>query len=177
MAPPRHTDAELRDILTAARTIAVVGASGDPARPSHVIMKMLMRAGYRVIPVTPRESVVLGQRAVPTLADVRAPIDIVDVFRGAEDTPAIADAAVKRGAKVLWLQLGISNAEAADIARAGGLQVVMDTCIGATVQRLGIRVGAADEVTEASEESFPASDAPGWNPQRLGGPDRRETGG
>jgi predicted CoA-binding protein len=174
MAHRRHTDAELREILTAARTIAVVGASGDPDRPSHGIIKILMSAGYRVIPVTPRESVVLGQRAFPTLADVRESIDIVDVFRRAEDTPAIADAAVKRGAKVLWLQLGIVSDDAAEIARAGGLQVVMDTCIGSTVQRLGIRVGAADEVTEASEESFPASDAPGWNPQRLGGPDRHE---
>src|SRR5207302_9442465 len=120
-------------------------------------MKILMAAGFRVIPVTPREATVLGRTAYPTLADVPERVDSVDVFRRAEDTPAIADEAVKIGAKVLWLQLGISNDEAAARARAGGLTVVMDMCIGDTVRRLGVRC-LKDEVTEASEESFPASD-------------------
>ena len=131
-------DDELRRILTEARTIAVVGASAKPARPSYSIMQRLLAAGYRVIPVTPRESEVLGQKAYATLAEVPDKIDIVDVFRRAEDTPPIADEAVAIGAKVLWLQLGIASEDAAARARAGGMTVVMDKCIGATHAALRI---------------------------------------
>ena len=124
------SDQDIKRLLSAATTIAVVGASSNPERPSNGIMRKLKSAGYRVIPVNPNETEVLGQRAYPTLAGVPEPIDIVDVFRRSEFTPAIADDAVKVGAKALWLQSGVTNEDAATRATAGGLTVVMDACIG-----------------------------------------------
>lgn len=132
------SDEEVRKILEQTKTIAMVGASANPEKPSYGIMKYLLGAGYRVIPVNPNETEVLGQRAVKSLRDIAEPVDIVDVFRKSEDTPFIADDAVAIGAKVLWLQLGISNDEAATKAFAGGLQVVMNMCMGATHRRLRI---------------------------------------
>ena len=131
---PHHnpTDQELTALLTGATTIAIVGASSNPDKASYGIMQKLQKAGYRVIPINPRETEILGERAYPSLADVPERIDIVDVFRRAEDAPPIADDAVKIGAKALWLQTGIRNEDAAAHASAGGLTVVMDTCIGAT---------------------------------------------
>jgi predicted CoA-binding protein len=123
-------DAALRQLLTNASTIAMVGASSNPDRPSNGIMRKLQSAGYHVIPVNPNETSVLGERAYASLADVPERIDIVDVFRRAEFTPAIADAAVRVGAKALWLQSGVVNEDAAVKAEAGGLIVVMDACIG-----------------------------------------------
>jgi predicted CoA-binding protein len=134
------SDDELRRILGAARTIAVVGASSRPERPSYGVFQRLQRAGYRVIPVNPFETEVHGERAYPALADVPVPIDIVDVFRRADQTPPVADAAVAVHAKVFWLQLGIVNEEAARRAREGGLVVVMDACMAVVVARLGIHV-------------------------------------
>jgi predicted CoA-binding protein len=136
-------DDELRRLLTSTRTIAMVGASSNPERPSHGVFSRLVRAGYRVIPVNPHETSVQGERAYPSLTAVPEPIDLVDVFRRPDATPPIADEAVQVGAKVLWLQLGIVNEEAAARARAGGLVVVMDACLAVVVGRLGIRVGAA----------------------------------
>jgi Predicted CoA-binding protein len=133
------TDDELRSILSTSRTIAIVGASSKHDRPAYGVMKTLMAAGFNVVPVTPREERILGRTAYATLADVPDPVDIVDVFRRAEDTPAIADEAAQIGAKVLWLQLGIVSDEAAARARAHGLVVVMDACIGQTTHRLGIK--------------------------------------
>jgi len=101
-------------------------------------MQKLLHAGYHVVPVNPKETEILGQRSYPSLIDVPEPIDIVDVFRRAEDTPAIADDAVTIGAKALWLQTGIASEDAAARAKAGGLMVVMDTCIGATHSLLRI---------------------------------------
>jgi predicted CoA-binding protein len=132
------TDDELRAILMAAKTIAMVGASDNPEKPSHRIFKELLAAGYHMIPVNPRETSVLGVPAVATLADIHEPVDIVDVFRRAEDTPPIADEAAAIGAKVLWLQLGISNDDTAARAKAKGLTVVMDKCVGATHRALHI---------------------------------------
>lgn len=131
-------DDELRALLVDARTIAMVGASSNPDRPSHGIMKRLLAAGYRVIPVNPKETEVLGQPAVPSLDAIKERVDIVDVFRRSEDTPPIADEAIALGARALWLQLGISNEDAAARAKAAGLTVVMDRCIGATHAALGI---------------------------------------
>ena len=133
-------DDHLRRLLTDARTIAMVGASNNPDKPSHRIFKQLLAHGYRVIPVNPKESEVLGVPAVASLGEIKdklgVQIDIVDVFRKAEDTPPIADDAAKIGAKTLWLQLGVSNDEAAYRAHYHGMTVVMDTCIGATLSRL-----------------------------------------
>ncbi len=137
---PHHnpTDQELIALLTGATTIAMVGASSNPDKASYGIMQKLQKAGYRVIPVNPRETEILGERSYASLADIPERIDIVDVFRRPEDTPSIAENAVKIGAKALWLQTGISNEDAAARASAGGLTVVMDTCIGATHSLLRI---------------------------------------
>jgi len=138
MAHTNPGDEDLRELLTSATTIAIVGASGNPDKASHGIMRKLQHAGYKVIPVNPREPEILGERSYASLLDIPARIDIVDVFRRAEDTPSIADDAVKIGAKALWLQSGISNDETARRAEAGGLRVVMDACIGATHAMLRI---------------------------------------
>jgi predicted CoA-binding protein len=124
------SDETLRTLLTEARTIAMVGASSNADKPSHGIMKKMLAAGYHVIPVNPRETEVLGQKAFASLRDIPEKVDIVDVFRRAEDTPPIADEAVAIGAKAIWLQSGISNDETARRAAAGGLLAVMDLCIG-----------------------------------------------
>lgn len=138
--PERYvpSDAELRSILGEARTIAVVGLSSKPDRPSHEVAQFLQERGHRIVPVNPNETEVLGERAYPSLLDVPAetPIEIVDVFRRAEETPPIAEQAVRRGAKVLWLQEGIVNEEARRIAEGAGLTVIMGVCIKSTVGRL-----------------------------------------
>ena len=132
MAHTNPTDPQLLELLTNATTIAMVGASSNPDRDSHGIMQKLQKIGYKVIPVNPRETEILGEQAYPSLKDIPVPIDIVDVFRKSEDTPGIADEAVAVGAKALWLQTGISNDEAAKRAEAAGLLAVMDACIAAT---------------------------------------------
>lgn len=138
MAHTNPSDAELTRILTGAATIALVGASSNPEKASYGIMRQLQHAGYRVIPVNPRETEVLGERSYASLTDIPDRIDIVDVFRRAEDTPPIADESVTIGAKTFWLQQGISSEDAAARATAGGLKVVMNACIGAMHARLRI---------------------------------------
>ena len=132
------SDPELRSILGDARTIAVVGLSANPLWPSYEIAEFLQAKGYRIVPVNPKETEVLGERAYPTLADIPNDIDIdvVDVFRRAEHTPEIAEAAVARGAKVLWLQDGSVNDDARRIAEDAGLTVIMGVCIRTTSKRL-----------------------------------------
>lgn len=132
------SDDDLRSLLVEAKTIAMVGASSNPDRTSHAIMKQLLDAGYHVIPVNPKETEILGQKAYAALADIPEKVEIVDVFRKSEDTPGIADEAIAIGAKALWLQLGVSSEDAATRAKAGGLTVVMDKCIGATHRHLHI---------------------------------------
>jgi predicted CoA-binding protein len=132
------SDAELRSILGDARTIAIVGLSSKPDRDSHSIAAYLKRKGYRIVPVNPNETEVLGERAYASLTDVPRAIriDVVDVFRRAEDTPPVAEQAVRVGAKVLWLQDDIVNEDARRIAEDGGLTVVMGVCIRRTSRRL-----------------------------------------
>ena len=115
--------------LREAKTIAVVGLSSNAMRASHGVAEYLKGAGYRIIPVNPNETEVLGEKAYGRLEDVPEPVDIVDVFRRAEELPAVAESAIGIGAKVLWMQLGIENAEAAEKARAAGLVVVEDACL------------------------------------------------
>jgi hypothetical protein len=138
MSHSNPSDQELERLLTDATTIAMVGASSNPEKASHGIMRKLQRAGYRVIPVNPKEPEILGERSYASLLDVPERIDIVDVFRRAEDTPSIADDAATIGAKALWLQTGIVSEEAAARAMKRGLMVVMDVCIGATHALLGV---------------------------------------
>lgn len=133
--PPR---ADLYDLLEHAHTIAMVGASSNPEKESHLIFARLLRVGYHVIPVNPRETEVLGQKSYGSLEEIPEKVDIVDVFRKAEETPAIAESAVKIGAKALWLQQGIVNEEAARIASEGGLIVVMDKCLATAHALLGV---------------------------------------
>jgi predicted CoA-binding protein len=121
----------IADVLRSARRIAVVGASANPARPSNGVLRYLVSVGYEVIPVNPGETEIAGLRCYPTLAEAIAatgPIDIVDVFRRADLCVPHATEAVAVGAGCLWLQLGIVNVEAARIAIAGGLGVVIDRC-------------------------------------------------
>ncbi|MFN8232029.1 MAG: CoA-binding protein [Actinomycetota bacterium] len=131
-------DRELRALLGDARTVAVVGLSSRPDRPSHDVAAYLQRKGYRIVPVNPNETEVLGERAYPSLRDVPSEVrvDVVDVFRRAEHTPQIARDAVAIGAKALWLQQGIVNDEAYRIASEAGLDVVMGICIRSTKRRL-----------------------------------------
>jgi uncharacterized protein len=140
------TDAELRELLRQTRTIAVVGLSANPDRPSNQVGWYLHHQGYRLFGVNPRCPVpeVFGVPILPSLEEVPEPVDIVDVFRRPEYTPEVATQAVAVGARVLWLQAGIRSAEARAIAEAGGLVYVEDRCLKVDHARLlGRRIGAA----------------------------------
>ena len=132
--PP--TDAELTAFLSALRTAAVVGLSPRPDRPSHDVARYLQSRGLTVLPVNPAVQEVLGAASVASVDDLAAAPDVVVVFRRPEDVPAVADAAVRRGARALWLQLGIRHPEAEAAAAAAGLFVVADRCIKQEFRRL-----------------------------------------
>ncbi len=119
----------IADILKKYKTIAVVGLSSNPMRPSHGVTEHMQAAGYRIIPVNPNETEVLGEKSYARLEDVPEKIDIVDVFRRAEEVPPVIESAIRVGAKVVWLQLGIENDAAAEKGRAAGLTVIEDACI------------------------------------------------
>lgn len=133
------TDAEIREILSSVQTIAVVGWSPKPDRPSHGVAAFLRRQGYRVIPVNPGQAgeTALGETVVATLAEA-GPVDMVDIFRRSEEAGAVADEAVRTGAKVVWMQLGVVDEAAAERARAAGLRVVMNRCPAIEIPRLGL---------------------------------------
>ena len=119
----------LRRILKESRTIAVVGLSANWWRPSYFAAKYLQERGYRIIPVNPQYGEVLGQKCYPNLRAIPETVDVVDCFRKSGEIPALAEEAIAIGAKVLWLQLGVINHEAADKARKAGLEIVMDRCM------------------------------------------------
>ncbi len=124
-------DRTIREVLEEAQVIAVVGLSPNPARPSHRVAAYLKEQGYRIIPVRPNVKEVLGERAYPSLEEIPPEIrvDVVDVFRRPEEVLPIAEAAVALGAKVLWLQEGVVNPQAAEKAQSAGLKVIMDRCM------------------------------------------------
>jgi uncharacterized protein len=132
-------DSEIRDILTSVKTIALVGWSPKPDRPSHRVAAFLKARGYRVIPVNPGQAgqEALGETVVATLAEA-GPVDMVDIFRRSEEAGAVADDAVRLGAKVVWMQLGVVDEAAGARARAAGVQVVMDRCPAIEIPRLGL---------------------------------------
>ena len=119
----------IKEILETYRTIAVVGLSSHAWRPSFSVSRYMQSAGYRIIPVNPRETEVLGERAYPALDDIPEAFEIVDIFRRSEYVPGIVEAAIRRNARVIWMQLGVIHEEAAARARSAGLEVVMDRCI------------------------------------------------
>ena len=124
------TRAELIEIFHSTHTIAVVGATDRPGKPSRDIPAYLQKAGYKIIPVNPTITEALGEKVYPTLLEIPEPVDVVDIFRRSEFIPEIVDDAIAIGAKVIWMQSGIINEAAAEKARAAGLQVVMDMCMG-----------------------------------------------
>jgi hypothetical protein len=119
----------IKEMLETYHTIAVVGLSSRPHRASHGVSRYMQRQGYRIIPVNPMETEVLGERAYPSLDDVPETFEIVDIFRRPEFVPDIVEAAIRRKAKVIWMQQGVIHEAAAERARAAGLEVVMDLCI------------------------------------------------
>ena len=127
---------QIRELLKSARVIAVVGLSNRKHRPSYGVSEYMQRAGYRIIPVNPNETSVLGEKAYASLEDVPGEIDIVDIFRRSEFVPEIVEQAIRVGAKSIWMQEGVVHEEAAARARAAGLPVVMDRCILKEHQRL-----------------------------------------
>ena len=123
------TSDPIRELLETSRTIAVVGLSSSAMRPSHGVAEYLRHAGYKIIPVNPNETEVLGERAVARLEDIRGKVDIVDIFRRSEFVPQIVESAIAIGAKAVWMQEGVIHEAAAERARAAGLIVVMDRCM------------------------------------------------
>lgn len=132
----KPTDEELFGILESVKTIAVVGLSGDENRPSYSIPAFLQTKGYKIVPVNPHLEEALGEKAYPALSSIPFPVDVVEIFRPSETVPGIVEEAIQIGAKVIWMQEGIVNEQAAETARRAGLQVVMDACMRATYRRL-----------------------------------------
>jgi hypothetical protein len=130
-----------REILDSVKTIAVVGLSSDPMKPSYEVSAYMQRQGYRIIPVNPREAEVLGEKAYPDLESIPEPVELVNVFRRPAQTPEVVKSAIAIGAKAIWLQLGIANEEAQSLATAAGIPYVEDRCV--LIEHRRIRASAA----------------------------------
>lgn len=133
---PELSDEQIKNVLRDAKTIAVVGLSDDPSRPSYGVAKYMQDQGYRVVPVSPKGGEILGEQAYPDLPSIPFPVDIVDVFRRSEAVGPHVDEAIQTGAKMVWLQLGIRNDDAASKAHDAGIDVVQDRCIKIEHMRL-----------------------------------------
>ena len=133
-----NSDKEMKEILLSAKTVASVGLSSNQEKESYWIAAYLKEQGYRIIPVNPTATEILGEKAYPDLSSVPEKVDVVQVFRKPEDVPPVVEEAIKIGAKVVWMQEGISHEESAKKAREAGLQVIMDACMRATHRRLMI---------------------------------------
>jgi len=131
-----NNDRLMKEILLSTKKIATVGLSSNPQKVSYGVGAYLMEQGYRVIPVNPTADEILGEKSYPDLESIPDEIDVVQIFRRPEDVPPVVEDAIKIGAKVVWMQEGIVNEEAAQMAREAGLQVVMDACMRATHMRL-----------------------------------------
>ncbi|KQN56791.1 CoA-binding protein [Erwinia sp. E602] len=134
------SDQTITDVLNTTRSIALVGASDNPARASYHVMAFLLAQGYQVIPVSPKLAgkELLGQKAYARLADIPQPVDMVDVFRNSEAAWGVAQEAIAIGAKTLWLQIGVINEQAGVLAADAGLKVIMDRCPKVEIPRLGL---------------------------------------
>ena len=126
----------IQKILTESHTVAVVGLSSNPERPSHEVAQYLQKRGYRIIPVNPNVSEVLGEQSYPDLLSIQQPVDVVDIFRRPEAVPVIVEQAIEIGAKAIWMQKGVRNQEAAEQAQTSGLLTVMDRCLMEEIMRL-----------------------------------------
>jgi predicted CoA-binding protein len=135
--------ADIKKVLTTYRTVAIVGASPNPERPSYRVADFLKKEGFRVIPVTPNADKVVGEKAYPNLASIPVPVEVVDIFRRSEDVPPIVEEAIAIGAKAVWMQEGIVNEEAEAKARKAGLTVIMDHCMR---KELILKLGREKEI-------------------------------
>lgn len=126
---PEPKEDPIQELLRRSRVIAVVGLSSKPHRPSHGVARYLQKAGYRIIPVNPNEQEVLGEKSYSRLEDVPVKVDIVDIFRRSEYVLPVVNGAIAIGARMVWMQEGVTHEEAAERARAAGLEVVMDRCL------------------------------------------------
>ena len=130
MSHDTYTDAFLKETLNRVRVLAIVGASANWNRPSFFVMKYLQAKGYRIVPVNPKEagSTILGEKVYASLAEIPFPVDMVEIFRSSAEAGPLTDEAIKKGAKVVWMQIGVRNDAAAKRAEAAGLTVVMNRC-------------------------------------------------
>lgn len=147
MSESTRIDALTYELLTRYDTITVVGASADQGKPAGEVPALMQRLGWRIIPVNPTATEILGQRCYPTLTDVPGPLGLVDVFRPGPQTPPIAQAAVDAGAQALWLQLGIVSEASRGIALGAGLDYVEDRCLAIEIRRHGLTGPRREEGT------------------------------